>query len=73
MLLERDYIACSKGHAWGPAASNPLGLGPFIIMDFIDGVSLGDIFRDPEAQHPSRVIRKDIGDDDTEIIYRSHI
>ncbi|KAJ5138850.1 uncharacterized protein N7515_003698 [Penicillium bovifimosum] len=70
-LIQRSTtIPVPKVHAWGLAATNPLGLGPFIIMDFIDGVSLIDIFRDPESQHPSRVIREDISDDDIESVYR---
>ncbi|RAH62798.1 phosphotransferase enzyme family protein [Aspergillus piperis CBS 112811] len=56
--------------AWGPAATNPLGLGPFIIMDFIDGVSLGDLLQDHSAERPSRLMREDISDHDVEIIYR---
>ncbi|KAL4894944.1 hypothetical protein BDV59DRAFT_200720 [Aspergillus ambiguus] len=70
LIQDNTTIPVPKVHAWGPAASNPLGLGPFIMMDFIDGVSLSDILRDPEAQRPSRVIRENIGNDDIEIIYR---
>lgn len=70
-LIQRSTtIPVPKVHAWGPAASNPLGLGPFIMMDFMDGVSLSDIFRNPGSQNPSRVIREDISDDDIEIVYR---
>jgi aminoglycoside phosphotransferase (APT) family kinase protein len=32
--------------AWGLAADNPLGLGSFIIMDFIEGVSLESILKE---------------------------
>jgi hypothetical protein len=31
-------------HMWGLSKDNPLGLGPFIIMDFIHGASLGKIW-----------------------------
>jgi hypothetical protein len=57
-------------HAWGPAASNLLGLGPYIIMDFINGVSASDVLKDPNAERPTRLIREDISDSDIEIIYR---
>ena len=56
--------------AWGPAASNSLGLGPFIMMDFISGVSLSSLLQDPNAERPSRVIRDDLSDSDIEVIYR---
>ncbi|KAJ5531277.1 hypothetical protein N7527_004670 [Penicillium freii] len=56
--------------AWGPAVSNSLGLGPFIIMDFINGVSLSSLLQDPNAERPSRVMRDDISDSDIEVIYR---
>ncbi|KAJ5477831.1 hypothetical protein N7530_003340 [Penicillium desertorum] len=55
--------------AWGPAASNRLGLGPFIMMDFINGVSLSSLLQDP-AEKPTRVIKADISDSDIEVIYR---
>lgn len=72
MTLTRDNttIPVPKVHAWGPAANNPLGLGPFIIMDFIDGVSLSDLLQDPNAERPSRVMRAGISNTDIEVIYR---
>ncbi|KAG4422128.1 hypothetical protein IFR04_004755 [Cadophora malorum] len=57
-------------HAWGPAASNILGLGPYIMMDFINGVSASDVLKDPNAERPTRLIREDISDSDIEVIYR---
>ena len=56
--------------ASGPAASNPLGLGPFIITTFVQGVSLSDLLRDPNAERPTGVMRKDISDHDIEVVYR---
>lgn len=69
LIRNRTTIPVPRVQAWGPAASNPLGLGPFIIMDFIDGVSLSDLLQDPNAERPSRVM-KDISDSDIEVIYR---
>ncbi len=53
-------------HAWGLAEANPLGLDPFIIMDFIDGVPLENILR---KDLNNRLIRDDISDHDMEYIY----
>jgi hypothetical protein len=70
LIREGTSIPVPNVRAWGPAASNPLGLGPFIIMDFIDGVSLSDILKDPDAERPTRLMREDISNDDIEAIYR---
>ncbi|PYI32353.1 hypothetical protein BP00DRAFT_445600 [Aspergillus indologenus CBS 114.80] len=70
LIHSSTTIPVPKVHAWGPATSNPLGLGPFIIMDFIHGVSLSDLLRAPNALCPTRVMREDISDRDIEIIYR---
>ncbi|KAJ5177114.1 uncharacterized protein N7482_002991 [Penicillium canariense] len=69
LISDRTTIPVPRVQAWGPAASNPLGLGPFIMMDFINGVSLLDILQDPNAEH-SRVMREDISESDIEVIYR---
>ncbi|KAL4764946.1 uncharacterized protein BDW70DRAFT_147641 [Aspergillus foveolatus] len=45
-------------HAWGPATTNLLGLGPFIMMDFIDGVSPSEITWEPNIDRPSRSMRE---------------
>ncbi|KAI9035681.1 uncharacterized protein KD926_003125 [Aspergillus affinis] len=70
LFRKRTTIPVPTVHAWGPAAINLLGLGPFIMMDFIDGVSLSDLLRDPDAEWPSRVMREDISESDIEYIYR---
>ncbi|OWP06054.1 hypothetical protein B2J93_1811 [Marssonina coronariae] len=41
----------SRIHALGPAASNPLGLGPSFIMGFIDSVGAIDVFEDQTAKN----------------------
>ncbi|TPX14899.1 uncharacterized protein E0L32_005008 [Thyridium curvatum] len=55
---------------WGLAAANPLGLGPYIILDFIEGVPLDSILGDPRATHNFRLIRDDIGESVIESLYR---
>lgn len=40
------------------------------MMGFINGVSLSDLFKDPNAERPTRPMREDINDSDIEVIYR---
>ncbi|OJJ72632.1 hypothetical protein ASPBRDRAFT_54448 [Aspergillus brasiliensis CBS 101740] len=70
LIRERTTIPVPRVWAWGPAANNPLELGPFIMMEYIEGVGLSDILRDPGSQYASRVMRDDISDCDVEFIYR---
>lgn len=70
LIRSTTAIPVPRVRAWGPAASNTLGLGPFIMMDFINGVSLSSLVQDPNAERPSRVMREDISDSDIEVIYR---
>ena len=70
LIRSMTTIPVPRVRAWGPAASNTLGLGPFIMMDFINGVSLSSLLQDPNAERPSRVMREDISDSDIEVIYR---
>lgn len=44
LIHEKTTILVPKIHAWGLAEENQLGLGPFILMDFIKGVCLNDVF-----------------------------
>jgi hypothetical protein len=70
LLRNRTTIPVPRVQAWGTAANNALGLGPFIMMDFINGVSLSDILKDPNAEKPTRLMREDISDSTIEILYR---
>lgn len=69
--LSRIYMETNvpvpRIHGWGLTAHNPLGLGPFIIMDFVEGVSLESILRETVDK---RLMREDINDSDIEYIYR---
>ncbi len=67
LLREKTTIPVPDVKAWGLAADNPLGLGPFIIMNFIEGVSLSRFLR---AKEESRFLRKDISDDYIKRIHR---
>ncbi|KAH9221817.1 phosphotransferase enzyme family protein [Leptodontidium sp. 2 PMI_412] len=70
IIHDKTTIPVPRVQAWGLAASNILGLGPFIMMDFISGVSLSDLLEVPNAERPTRLIREDISDSDIEVIYR---
>jgi len=45
VIKERTNIPVPKIHAWGQSKDNPLGLGPFIVMDFIRCESLGKLWQ----------------------------
>ena len=49
---------------------NPLGLGAFIIMDFIEGDPLGKILEVLSEPESGQTLREDISDRDLDIIYR---
>lgn len=66
LIRERTTVPVPEIRAWGLADANPLGLGPFILMDFIDGVCLNDIF----TRGDSRLLKMEISDSDLEIVYR---
>lgn len=69
LIRHETTIPVPKIEAWGVAAQNPLGLGPFIIMEFIqEGVSLNDLFKDVNSG--TRLLREDLSDEEIEIIYR---
>lgn len=72
IIRDKTTIPVPTVHAWGVSAENPLGLGPFIIMDFIEGVSLHDItLRNPDSTcNVDRVLRQDINHSEIEQIYR---
>jgi hypothetical protein len=56
--------------AWGTSDDNPLGLGAFIIMEFIEGESLGKILEGPPEPEHGAILRSDIDDNDLETVYR---
>jgi hypothetical protein len=70
LIHEKTTIPVPEVKKWGVAADNPLALGPFIIMDFIEGVPLESLLNNPNAEQHFRLIREDISDDMIEIIYR---
>ena len=50
LLRARTDIPVPEVKAWGPARENELGVGPFIIGEFIHGERLEQILSNPENQ-----------------------
>jgi hypothetical protein len=67
IIRENTTIPVPDIKAWGLAVDNPLGLGPFIIMNFIEGVSLNHLLR---KNNDTRLLKPDISDDDIEFLYK---
>ncbi|ODM21877.1 hypothetical protein SI65_02721 [Aspergillus cristatus] len=59
-----EKVATEVGTLFNP---NPLELGPFILMEFIEGVSLGEALKKDDG---SRLLREDIPERDVEFVYR---
>lgn len=55
--------------AWGLATQNTLGIGPFIMMEYVaDALTLDEVL--PEANDTRRLVGPDVTDGELEIIYR---
>lgn len=67
LLREKTTIPIPHIKAWGLAIDNPLGLGPFIMMNFIDGVSVSHLLRKDKQ---TRLLKSDISDGDIEFLYK---
>ncbi|CAI7600821.1 unnamed protein product [Penicillium glandicola] len=66
LIRKNTTIPVPTVHAWGLAEANPLGLGPFILMEFIEGVTIQDVFGGGEGG----LLKTDIPNTDLETIYR---
>ncbi|KAF9884365.1 hypothetical protein FE257_001821 [Aspergillus nanangensis] len=66
LIREKTSIPVPEIYAWGIARENQLGLGPFILMSFINGVCLNDVLGGDD----SRLLREEIPDADVEYVYR---
>lgn len=56
--------------AWGISEDNSLGLGAFIIMEFVEGEPLGEILEMHPRPESGQILKTDIHDTDLDIIYR---
>lgn len=68
LIREKTTIPVPDVKAWGFAAENKLGLGPFIIMSVIKGVDLERILRTPGSK--VSLMREDLSDGVVAKIYR---
>lgn len=66
LIRQRTSIPVPQVHAWGLSKDNPLSLGPFILMEYINGVSLTRLF----TREGSSLLKEDIPDCDVEFVYR---
>ncbi|KAM5347251.1 hypothetical protein ACJ41O_010256 [Fusarium nematophilum] len=69
LIRQRTTIPVPEVKAWGLAADNALGIGPFIMMEFVQGISVDDILQKPDA----RIMREDISARVVETLFRQTI
>lgn len=69
-VKEKTNIPVPTVIAWGLSHENPLGLGAFIIMEFIEGEPLDMILRQGTGPEKAHSLRLDISDEELETIYR---
>jgi hypothetical protein len=68
LIREKTKIPVPEVQAWGLSTENPLGLGPFIIMDFVpSGESLGRLWSVSET---NRALRPGISTGDMRKVFR---
>ncbi|KAG5795590.1 hypothetical protein H9Q69_005354 [Fusarium xylarioides] len=69
LIRQKTTIPVPDVKAWGLAADNALGIGPFIMMDFIEGISVDRILQNPKA----RIMRQDVSENVVETIFRQMV
>lgn len=69
LIRQRTTIPIPEVKAWGLAADNTFGIGPFIMMEFVEGISVDNILQNPDA----RIMRQDISERAIEVIFRQMI
>lgn len=69
LIRQRTTIPIPEVKAWGLATDNALGIGPFIMMDFVEDISVDDILQNPDA----RIMRQDISERAIEVIFHQTI
>lgn len=69
LIRQRTTIPIPEIKAWGLAVDNSLGIGPFMMIDFVEGVSVADILQTPDA----RIMQEDVGERVIDIIFRQTI
>lgn len=73
-LLRKDGFPVPEIKFWGLSPHNRLGLGPYIIESYLDGIDVLDVLKDNQpslGRHKScRLMRTDVPDDILKRIYR---
>lgn len=65
LIRRQTTIPVPEVKAWGLAVDNALGIGPFIMMDCVEGISVDDVLQNPDA----RIMRQDINERIIEVIF----
>jgi len=68
LIREQTDIPVPEVKAWGLGCNNPLGLGPFIMYEFVPGLKLSDVLAVSEPG--TNILREDVGDDELRVVYR---
>lgn len=69
-LSEKTTIPVPRVVSWGKIEDSPQHLGPFIIMDFVDGVSLATILKQPTKTEQEEVtLATDVDDVKLDYVY----
>ncbi|CAK7198482.1 hypothetical protein SEUCBS139899_001143 [Sporothrix eucalyptigena] len=66
LLRDKTSIPVPDVKAWGLTSDNPLGLGPYILMDFIKGVGINEAL----CKESARLLPKDVDMDRLRRVYR---
>ncbi|KAF2207364.1 hypothetical protein CERZMDRAFT_115222 [Cercospora zeae-maydis SCOH1-5] len=70
LVRRQTDIPIPEIKGWGLARDNELGLGPFMLSTWVDGISLYDILTQDEASCQGRMIRATVTDATIEHIWR---
>ncbi|KAH6880136.1 phosphotransferase enzyme family protein-like protein [Thelonectria olida] len=69
-LREHTTIPVPRVYAWGPAEESPRKLGPFILMDFVEGMCLDGLLRKPtESEQEPLVLDPHIDQKKLQVVY----
>ncbi|KAK2593631.1 hypothetical protein QQS21_008679 [Conoideocrella luteorostrata] len=69
-LSQNTTIPVPRVRSWGLTAESPRHLGPFIIMDFVEGTVLSNILKQPAEQDQDMVLSSNIDNTVLDKIYR---
>lgn len=70
-LSQNTTIPLPRLISWGLTADSPRQLGPYIIMDYVEGTNLSEILKKPTLDKQEKhILNPDIDDTTLDIIYR---